>query len=71
MAECLFNTCSDNVAGYCRYHKKCMTVKQIRTKQCLQKQCGCLIKNEDHQYWHQREVQKAKRKARKERFQYL
>lgn len=65
MKTCLFNTHSDNVAAYCKYHHCCMTVKQMRCKNCLGKQCHHLVKNEEHQYWHQREVTKQKRKDRK------
>jgi hypothetical protein len=43
-----------------------MTVKQMKAKSCLQKQCWHLIKNETHQYWRQREVVKQKRKYRKD-----
>lgn len=69
MERCLFNTCSDNVAGYCccYRHQGAMTVKQIRAKGCLQKQCKYFKKNEDHNWWKQREATKQKRKARKER----
>ena len=65
MKECLFNTSSNNVAAYCRYHHCGMTVKQMRCKDCLKKQCHYLVKNENHQYWKQREVTKQKRKDRK------
>lgn len=65
MKTCLFNTCSENVAGYCKYHHAGLTVKQIRCKNCLQKQCRHLVKNEDHVWWKQREATKQKRKARK------
>ena len=37
MKECLFNTNSNNVAAYCRYHKCYMTVRQMRCKECLKK----------------------------------
>lgn len=66
METCLFNTYSDNVAGYCRLHRCSMTVKQIRRKECLQKQCWHLQKNESHSWWRQREIMKQKRKAKKE-----
>lgn len=65
MKMCLYNTYSDNVVGYCKYHRCCMTVKQMKCKNCLGKQCVHLIKNESHQYWHQREVLKQKKKQRK------
>ena len=66
MKECLFNTQSDNVAAYCRLHRCSMTVKQIKCKNCLQKQCFHLVKNEEHQYWKQRAMAKQKRKNRKQ-----
>ena len=65
MKQCLFNTCSDNCCAYCKLHHCSMTVKQMRAKGCLQKQCWHLMKNEQHQYWRQREVTKQKRKDRK------
>ena len=65
MKTCLFNTHSDNVVAYCRHHRCGMTVKQMKCKNCLGKQCYYLQKNEDHQYWRQREVMKQKRKDRK------
>ena len=64
MKECLFHTQSDNVAAYCRYHHGHLTVKQMKCKNCLQKQCRHLIKNEEHQYWRQRELTKMRRKNR-------
>ena len=67
MALCLFNSFSNNVAAYCRYHHASITVKQMKCKNCLQKECGHLVKNEEHQYWRQREVLKQKRKERKSR----
>jgi len=66
MKECLFGTCSNNVAAYCRYHRCGITVKQMRCKNCLQKECRHLVKNEKHQYWRQRELTKQKRKDRKQ-----
>lgn len=66
MKTCLFNTQSDNVAAWCSHHRCYMTVKQMRHKECLKKQCNYLKKNEEHQYWKQRELTKQKRKMRKE-----
>lgn len=67
MKTCLYNSNSDNVAAYCSYHRCNITVKQMRCKECLQKQCKYLKKNEEHPYWKQREVMKQKRKERKTR----
>lgn len=67
MKTCLYGTCSDNVVGYCKYHHCYVTVKQMRTKECRQKQCVHLEKNENHPFWGQLERKKQKRKERKER----
>ena len=65
MKECLFNSCSSNCCAYCNHHSCHMTVKQMKAKGCLQKQCWHLVKNEEHQYWKQRKAVKQKRKDRK------
>ena len=67
MQECLFNSYSNNCCAYCRHHNCSMTVKQMKAKGCLQKQCWHLVKNEQHPYWRQRETTKQKRKDRKQR----
>ena len=67
MQECLFNSRSDNCCAYCKHHRCSMTVKQMKAKGCLQKQCWYLVKYEQHQYWQQREATKQKRKDRKDR----
>ena len=64
--ECLFNTQSNNVAAYCKHHGTGMTVKQMRCKNCLGKQCHYLIKNEAHDYWRHRAKVKQYRQARKQ-----
>lgn len=64
--ECLFNTCSNNVVAYCKHHRCGMTVKQMKCKNCLGKQCWYLQKNEEHPYWKQREITKQKRQERKQ-----
>ena len=63
----MYKTYSDNVAGWCTYHHCNLTVKQIKCKNCLGKQCRYLRKNANHNWWRQREVVKQKRKDRKER----
>lgn len=68
MEECLFNSQSNNCCGYCHYHHCAMTVKQMRCKNCLGKECRHLIKNENHPYWRQREMIKQKKKAKKQMF---
>ena len=64
----LYGCESDNCAGYCKLHNRYMTVKQIRKKNCLQKQCHYLDKIETHDWWRQRAVVKQKRIERKEKF---
>lgn len=72
MQQTLYNGYSDNCCAYCKLHHCSMTVKQMKMKECLQKQCWHLEKNETHQYWRQRETVKQKRKGRKERInQYI
>ena len=66
MKECLFNSISNNVVAFCKYHNCSMTVKQMKCKNCLQKECRHIMKNEDHMYWKQREAIKQKRKNRKQ-----
>lgn len=66
MKQCLFGTSSNNCCAYCKLHHCSMTVKQMKAKNCLGKQCWHLAKNEEHQYWKQREVVKQKRKGRKQ-----
>ena len=64
----MFNTKSNNVAAYCKHHNCGMTVKQIRCKNCLQKQCWHLERNYDHKWWAQRAEKKEMRKARKAKY---
>lgn len=64
--ETLYGGCSENCAGYCKRHCCHLTVKQIKGRSCLQKQCYYLVKNENHEWWQQRERTKQKRKNRKE-----
>ena len=70
MQETLFHSYSDNVCAYCQLHDCGVTAKQMRKKQCLQKQCHHLQKNENHPVWRQRERIKALRKARKQMLAY-
>lgn len=63
--KCLFNSESNNCCGYCKYHLANLTVKQMRAKECLQKECRHLVKNTEHQYWRQRERAKQNKKLKK------
>ena len=55
----------NRACAFCRHHHCYLTVKQVRRHECLQKQCWYLYKNENHDWWRQREVMKQKRKERK------
>ena len=72
MKRTLFSGYSDNCCAYCKLHSCSLTVKQLKVKECLKKECWHLLKNEDHAYWRQREIMKQKRKDRKIRLdQYV
>lgn len=43
-------------AGFCKLHNGALSVKQIRKKDCLQKECWHFRKNSDHPWWRQREL---------------
>lgn len=51
-----------NCAAWCKYHHCHLTIKQIKQKQCLRKQCVYLDKLE-HPYWRKREEIKLKKKG--------
>lgn len=59
---------ANHACAFCKYHNCHLTARQLRCKDCLNKQCKHLIKNNEHPYWKQREAMKAKRNARKHRF---
>ena len=65
MQETLYHCYSDNCCAFCRLHQCGVTVKQMRKKECLQKQCHHLQKKEEHPYWDQRARMKQRRKDRK------
>ena len=66
MEKTLYHSYSDKICAYCELHECGMTVKQMKKKQCLQKQCHYFHRNENHQIWYQRELVKNHRKVRKE-----
>ena len=65
MQKTLFNGYSDNCCAYCKYHMCGMTFKQIRVKDCLNKQCHYLIRKGTHPVWQQRARTKALRRQRR------
>ena len=58
-------TTEDRAAGYCWKHKACVTVRQIKEKQCVRKGCKAFQKRE-HPYWERKERFKELRKQKKE-----
>lgn len=47
--------------AYCRYHRWPLSARQVRAKGCLNKcgqRCRYLIRNEEHEWWRQREVRR-------------
>lgn len=65
MRKTLYNTSANSVCGKCNFHHCSVTVKQMKAKKCLAKQCNYFYKYEEHPYWKQREALKAKKKAKK------
>ena len=63
--ECMYGAESDNVCAYCRRHKKGMTVKQVRKKEWLKKNCRYLVKYETHTKKKKSETMKQKKKKKK------
>lgn len=55
-AHCILG--GPNPVGYCRLHKVTITLRQMRNRECLNKQCGWLKKHADHEFWKQREAKK-------------
>lgn len=55
-----------NCCGFCKMKHKYLTVRQMKTKQCLGKQCNALAKIEEHPFWEIRDQKlKEKKMARK------
>ena len=50
--------------GYCKKHKAALTARTLKQHECLRKQCNALKKYEEHSYWHEREVLKARKKEK-------
>ena len=56
----------NRAVGYCYFHKAALTVKTMKCKECLKKQCDALKKYEEHDFWRQHEQKKQLRKERKQ-----
>lgn len=61
---------STRCVGNCSLHKCGLTVKQLKQRECLQKQCKHFNKHKGHPYWKQRSVISQRRKARKQQLLY-
>jgi hypothetical protein len=59
----------NRACAFCSHHRYYLTVKQVKQHNCLGKQCWYLRKNEQHDWWRQREVIKQKRRERKEKYE--
>ena len=55
----------NKAVGYCHYHKAALTVKTMKCRECLKKQCNALKKYEEHDFWRQHKQKKELRKAKK------
>ena len=60
----LNNTVARSPCAYCKKKRVSLTAKQVKSKECLKKNCWYLVKY-DHEFWRQRERAKAKKKANK------
>lgn len=58
--ECEFRKC----LGFCKYHQAYVTVKQLKQKECLAKECPHLIKTE-HEFWIERDKKLKGKKEKK------
>lgn len=69
VCQCLCNseTYFSRCVGYCSFHNAYVTEKQLKTKNCLGKQCNALIKQINHPFWAERELLKLDKKVNKER----
>lgn len=66
MLPSLYNTMIDerHAIGFCHKHKRHLTTKQLKRKECLKKQCNALERHE-HEFWRQRELTKMRKQERR------
>lgn len=57
-----------NCCGYCKLKHKYLTVRQMKTKQCLGKQCNALAKIEEHPFWKYRDQKLKQKKISRQAF---
>ena len=61
MEKTIFGSRPKKPVAYCALHCGALTVKEMKRKGCLGKQCWHLQKNEQHEYWRQRELAKVRK----------
>lgn len=64
----LYGGQTSNTCGFCAFHGKALTPKQMKKHKCLPKKCSALIRHE-HPVWEQRAKTKELRKQRRERLE--
>ena len=62
--KCAFNQMAKitKCVAYCKLHKCYLTQIQIKSMNCLQKQCKHLNKIEEHKFWIERKKKKLNKK---------
>lgn len=56
---------SKNPVGWCCLHRFTLSVRQMKRKRCLIKDCRHFRKKKDHDYWKAKERSKQARKEKK------
>lgn len=56
---------SKSPVGFCHLHKKTLSLRQMKKKECLAKECHWLERYKDHHYWIERAKRKELAKARR------
>ena len=51
-------------AGYCQCHCVFLTTKQLKSRECLRKNCSHLYRIETHEYWEERRLRKEHKKTK-------
>lgn len=68
ICKCLYSTETyfSRCVGFCGFHNAYLTTKQLKTKNCLGKNCNALIRQNGHPFWLERSLHKLDSKLRKE-----
>lgn len=64
MEKTIYGGKPKNPPAYCCLHCGTLTVKEMKRKNCLGKQCKHLKRYEDHEYWKQRALNKDRKDNR-------